>query len=266
MDGPDADARRLNGQPYRPDGDGGPGILAVSRAAYRGRLPERYHDYPASFRAPFDRAVAAVIGPGQRILDVGGGRRATVAPDRRPPGCSYAGLDILATELGLAPAGSYDELIVGDISRRQPELVGGFDLIVSFQMLEHVDGLDRAIANMVEYLRPGGHLVAQLSGSFASYSLIARVVPHSMARRIQSRLYGRAPETVFPAHYDRCYDSALRRMIPAGASADIVPQWIAAPYFKFSRTLQSAYIAYEEWARRGGRANLAPYYLLTVRK
>lgn len=265
VDGTEADGRSANGQPYRPGPGRGSGILAVTRDAFHGRLPERYADYPASFRAPFDHAVGKVIGPGQRILDVGGGRTATVAPDQRPPGCSCVGFDVLASELEAAPAGSYDELVVGDITRRRPELAGAFDLIVSFQVLEHVDGLERALAHMVEYLRPGGHLVAQFSGSFASYSLISRAVPHAVARRVQRRLYGREPDTVFPAHYDGCYAAALRRMIPAGVSADIEPLWIAAPYFRFSRALQSAYIAYEEWARRGDRVNLAPYYLLTVR-
>ncbi len=241
-------------------------ILAVTRAAYRGELPRRYDDYPASFHAPFHATVATYVAADQHVLDVGGGRTPTLEPSQRGPGTHYVGMDVLRSELEAAPPGGYDEMVVGDITRHQPELSGRFDLIVSFQVLEHVEGIDRAFANMVDYLRPGGHLVAQMSGSYASYSVIARLVPHWAARRVQRRLYGREPDTVFRPRYDRCHFSALQRTIAGASHVDIVPLWIAAPYFRFSRTLQSAYVAYEEWARRRDHLDLAPYYLVTVRR
>ena len=55
-----------------------------------------------------------------------------------------------------APEGSYDEMFVGDITKRVAELEGRFDLIICFQVLEHVKPLDDAIENLRCYLRPGG--------------------------------------------------------------------------------------------------------------
>ena len=244
-----------------------PSILAVARNAYRGDLPERYRDYPASFRAPFERILAAALaGGGTDILDVGSGRTPTVPPERRPAGCRYVGLDISRGELERAPAGSYDEVVAGDIVTFDPALEERFDLIVSFQALEHVEGLDRALENIRRYLRPGGRLVAQLSGTFSAYGLISRVTPRPVTHWVQRRLYGRDPDTVFRSHYDRCWHAALERMTEAWAEREIAPLWIAEPYFHFSRVLRSAYLAYEEWARRGGRNNLAPYYLVTARR
>lgn len=243
-----------------------PSIRASAAAAFRGRLPERYDGYPASFRASFDRAVGAVLRPGQRVLDVGSGRSPSLRPGARPDGCWYVGADIVADELRLAPEGSYDATLVDDITRFSPALEASFDLIISFQVLEHVKPLAPALENMRRYLRPGGALVAQLSGAFAAYSLIARVTPRPVTEWAQRRLYGRLPETVFPARYDRCWYGALCRHLEAWRSATVTPLWIAAPYFRFSRPLRAAYVAYEEWARRADRRNLAPYYVIEARR
>ena len=240
----------------------GSSIRATALAAYRGDLPDRYHGYPASFRSAFDRAVGGALEPGQRVLDVGSGRSPSVELAARPPGCVYVGTDIVADELLTAPPGSYDDTVVNDITRFTPALENSFDLILSFQVLEHVKPLAPALANIRRYLRPGGRLVAQLSGAFAAFSLIARVTPRPLTEWAQQRLYGRPPDTVFPARYDRCWYGALTSDLQEWSEATVTPLWMAAPYFRFSPPLRGAYVAYEEWARRGDRRNLAPYYLI----
>lgn len=240
------------------------GIGAVAAAAYRGELPDRYHGYPKSFHAPFRHAVNAVLAPNQRILDVGSGRKATIDPADRPAGCWYVGSDILPDELAVAPPGSYDDTAVTDIVRFDPALEGAFDLIVSFQVLEHVRPLPEAMENMRRYLRPGGCLVVQFSGAFGAYSVVARATPRRLTEWAQSRLYDRHPDTVFRPTYDRCWFGALEKMLQPWTDATITPLWIAESYFHFSPVLRSAYMAYEEWARRGRRLNVAPYYLVTA--
>lgn len=237
-------------------------LLEVAAAAYRGELPDRYRGYPASFRAPFDAALRAVLAPGQRVLDVGSGRLPTVLAEDRPPGCWYVGSDIVAGELAMAPADSYDETVVTDITRIDPSLAAGFDLVLSFQALEHVRPLAPAMENMRRYLRPGGRLVAQLSGAFSAYGLVARVTPRGLAEWAQQRLYSRPPDTVFKPHYDRCWFTALERLLQPWGQATVTPLWMAESYFNFSPVLRSAYMAYEEWARRGEHRNIAPYYLI----
>src|SRR5262245_31215661 len=95
-------------------------------------LPERYSQ---SWREPFDTRLSLSLIPGVCILDVGSGRRPTIPPEQRPVGCRYVGLDLSRTELAKAPAGSYDEMWESDVAQKVTELEGGFNLIVSWQVL-----------------------------------------------------------------------------------------------------------------------------------
>ncbi len=141
----------------------------LARRSLRGDLPLRYK---RKLQFEFDRLVDRALLPtgsagperGMTILDVGSGRRPCVPIDRRPPGCTYVGLDISADELQTAPPGSYDRFVVGDVSSRAVDLGTQFDLVVSFQVLEHVRPLDAAFENLRHYLRPGGRMIAQFSG------------------------------------------------------------------------------------------------------
>jgi SAM-dependent methyltransferase len=235
------------------------GIGSVMRDGLRGRLPERYDDL---FDGAFRRVVAETLTPEVRILDVGAGRQPILTKDQRPEGSYYVGLDLSRRELETAPPGSYDEMIIGDVRRHSPELDRRFDLVVSFQVLEHVKPLEAAIRNVGAYLRPGGRLVAQFSGTFSAFGLINQVVPHKLARPVMSRLLRREPETVFPAHYHHCWYTAIVPMFSTWKAANVIPRFLAAPYFSFAPPLMALYLGYEEWASRSNHPNLASYYLV----
>jgi SAM-dependent methyltransferase len=224
-------------------------------------LPDRYQE---GWREPFEARIASAVHAEVAILDVGSGRRPALPPDQRPPACQYVGLDISAAELERAPAGSYDEVWVSDVSHRLPELTERFDLIVSWQVLEHVKPLDAAMENLRTYLRPNGRLVAQFSGTFSVFGLINRVVPQRLGCWAMQRLLGRPPETVFPAYYHRCWYVALTRMLASWQSFEIVLRYRGAGYFGFSRPLQRIYLAYEDLAVRQGRRNLATHYVIAT--
>lgn len=53
-------------------------------------------------------------------------------------------------------------------------------------------------------------------------------------------------------------------MLRDWAAVEILPAWGGAVYFRFSRSLQSVYLAYEEWARIGAHRNLATHYLVAA--
>jgi hypothetical protein len=77
------------------------------------------------------------------------------------------------------------------------------------------------------------------------------------------RLLGRVPDTVFHAHYDHCWQSALEEVASdIWAQAEIIPIFTGGLYFRFSRPIQAAFLAYEEWAFSRGHDNLAAYYLI----
>lgn len=226
-------------------------------------LPRRYDHHPLTL---FGEAVAAHLRPRMAILDVGSGRRPALAPPDRPAGARYVGLDLSATELDLAPAGSYDEHVVADISEPVEALRGGFDLIVSWQVLEHVRDMAGALEHAHGYLRPGGHLVAFLSGRNSIFGRLNTLLAPRAGVWLMHRLLRRPPDSVFPAYYDRCTSGELRALMAPWSGAEIRPVFLGASYFNFSRPLRDVYVAYETWAARTGRADLATHYLIVGRR
>jgi 2-polyprenyl-6-hydroxyphenyl methylase/3-demethylubiquinone-9 3-methyltransferase len=223
-------------------------------------LPPRYHDI---WEAPFRAAVESALRPGIAILDLGSGRNPTVPHDERPPGTTYVGLDLSRNELAAAPPGSYDEEVVADIGTLQEQLVDRFDLVVSWQVLEHVRDLGAAMVRIRAYLRPGGTFVAMFSGSRSAFALINRVLPFHIGAPLVARVMGRSSSNpVFPAYYDRCHASALHELLAGWSRVHISPFFRGAAYFRFSRLLSSAYLTYEDVAARNGWDNLATHYLV----
>jgi SAM-dependent methyltransferase len=235
--------------------------LAVARQGLARQLPARYdHDH----RHRFDGFARPLLGPGKQVLDVGAGRAPTFPQQARPAGCTYVGLDLSAAELAAAPPGAYDETVTSDVTTFVPALEGRFDAVISWQVLEHVKPLDAAMENLRTYLRPGGRLVAQFSGTLGLFGLLSRVVPDRVTPALLERLFDRPRTTTFPAHYDRCWASALQEMGRTWTSFEVIPRHEGAGYFAFSRHLLAAYLAYEEWAGRNGHSNLASYYLVVA--
>jgi SAM-dependent methyltransferase len=231
------------------------------RDALQGRLPARYS--PRRFEL-FNAMVESSIGPGTRVLDVGSGRRPIVPRDLRPDGTHYVGLDLSDSELRRAPDGEYDRIVVGDIARPIHHLAGQFDLVASYQVLEHVRPLRSAFENMRHYLRPGGRLIITFSGTFSLFGIANQLIPDRLAKWILTNLLDREPDLTFPAHYDQCWHTALERILEPWHEATITPYFTGADYLRFARPLQALYLGYEELTLRRGLDNLAAYYLVTA--
>ena len=225
-------------------------------------LPDRYQE---PWRAPFHRRVERVFAgsdhPRRR-----GGRNPTIPPDQRPEGIRYVGLDISAAELAAAPPGSYDETWVADATRRVGELEDRFDLVLSWQVLEHVGPLGAAFDNFHAYLRPGGRFIGQFSGTFSYFGLVNRLIPHRLTAWLVGRFTERTPDSVFPAHYHRCWDGALRHILAGWSQAEIVPRYTGAAYLRALPPAQAVYLVYEEWAMRTGKRDLATHYIVEAER
>lgn len=173
-------------------------VWRTARNARSGQLPERYEH--AAWWSPFESRVAAALTPNCRVLDVGSGRRPAVPPGKRPPGCTYVGLDVSAAEFEEAPPGSYDEVVVADAESRVSRLDQSFDLIVSTHVFEHVKRLPTAMQHLRCYLRSDGQLVAFFAGKFSAPSLFNLMMPDRLGASVVSQVMRRPAETVFPAH------------------------------------------------------------------
>jgi SAM-dependent methyltransferase len=214
----------------------------------------------------WDERVARELRPGMRILDVGSGRRPAIPRHQRPPDCMYVGLDLSMDELLSAPHGSYDEMVASDVAVFQPELADRFDLVLSWQVLEHVKPLAGALENIRRYLAPGGTFLAHLSGKFSAFALLNQLLPHRVSVWALKRFLHRDPRTVFPAHYDKCWYGALVRITTPWTEAEVLPRYRGSGYFKFLGILERAYLVYEDWTIKQGHRNLATHYLISARR
>jgi SAM-dependent methyltransferase len=226
-----------------------------------GRLPSRY---AYRMQDVFLEYVGRALRPGTVVLDVGGGRCPCVPVALRPEGVVYVGIDLSVEELSRAPTGSYDETIVADVTYPL-ELSRRPDLIVSWQVFEHLSPLADALENLRAVLRPGGAMIAQTSGTFALFALAARAMPHRLRIAAMAGLLGLPAETKFPTEYDQCWAGALERLLAPWRSVELIPFYRGAPYLSPFRRLQRAYLAYENLAARRNTRNLATHYLIAAR-
>jgi SAM-dependent methyltransferase len=228
------------------------------------RLPDRYRE---DWQAKFLEAISKAPSTGCRILDIGSGRTPAIPPGQRARRCHYVGLDLSLEELDLAGGEAYDQKVVGDACQFRPELEGAFDLIVSWQVLEHVRSMGAVLENCRRYLSPGGLLVVQFSGRYSAFAIANRLVPHRLARAVLRRLLDRDPQTVFPAYYDQCYFDAIVRATRGGwTDIAVMPWYLGASYFSFAWPIHRLYLAIEERMYRGHHLNLATHYMLIATK
>lgn len=227
------------------------------------RLPPRYHEeWGREFWSFVDRA----LRPGATVLDVGAGRRPTILPERRPADTLYVGADISGEELAHAAPGSYDETIAADAQRLVPELLDRFDLIVAWQVLEHLHDLPSAAQAFHRYAKPGGWFVSCLSGRYAAFSVANRILPDAVGSRVVAYLMRRPVESVFPARYDHGDARGLREAFSGWDEVHVIPLWRGFDYFARLPGIRALYLRYENWALQRGRENLATHYVVAARK
>lgn len=229
------------------------------------RMPDRRARYREDWREPYLEAIRSRLTPDTVILDIGSGRSPSVPRAMLADSNRYLGLDVSSAELDRAGPGAYDHAIVANVTERLPKLTGQIDLAVSWQVLEHVAPMAAALENVHAYLRPGGAFIAQFSGRWSAFALPNRIVPHRLARATLEKLLDRDPETVFPAPYDQCTASGMRRLMSHWSAVDIRPRYRGAAYLEFFRPLQWAYLQIED-RLASGHPDLATHYLVVARK
>jgi SAM-dependent methyltransferase len=215
-------------------------------------LPDRYQ---VPWRPSFVAQALEDCQPEMTILDVGGGDAPTLSPEDRPADSTYIGLD---PDSGDLAKGDYDIRILAGAADLQPELVGAVDLILSWNVLEHVPDMELALDRFHSYLKPGGVLLSRFAARRAVFAVGSRLLPHRVRVALLSRVLGSPEEDHFPTHYNRCTERDFDHMLAGWSEHEIVPLYRGAGYFAFSRPLQRAYLAYEALAMRS--PGLATHY------
>lgn len=145
-----------------------------------------------------------------RVCEIGGGRDPLFTAEQ----AAGHGIDLIVNdidpgELALTPAGlktaRFD--IAGDLS--EPDVArGGYDLMVSRMVFEHVHDVEQAWRNIHALLAPGGVALAFFPTLWAPVFTLNHILPEKASRAIVHALYparrdgGGDPK--FPAFYDCC--------------------------------------------------------------
>jgi SAM-dependent methyltransferase len=148
--------------------------------------------------------VAAVGGPGRRVLDLG--CRSGAVSQHYLPGNEVVGLDVdfaalrRATQRGIKP-------VHGNVEDTLPFEDRSFDVVVAGEMLEHVRAPDEIVAEVRRVLQPGGTFVGSVPNAY----------------RLQSRLLflaGRPPEDD-PTHLHMFSPAALEGLLAGFAKPEL---------------------------------------------
>lgn len=170
----------------------------------------------------------------QRLMEIGGGRDPLFTPEEiAGAGVRFTINDISAEELRHAPA-AFDKAcfdVAGDPAGLGNS-AGGFDLVFSRMVFEHVRDGQQAWRNVHHLLAPGGVAIAFVPTLYAIPYLINMAIPEAVSRRIVKLLYAHRTDDddpKFPAYYDWCYGDG-RKLEPRLAAigfreAKVVPFW-----------------------------------------
>ncbi len=162
-----------------------PRPVSFEEAWYRYASPE--HFWIAwrfrAFRAQL-RRLGIPSGAPWEVLDIGAGRgllrdQAESATTWR---VSCADLNLEALEAVRPGRG---RRLCYDILEEHPDLVGSFDAILLFDVLEHIDDTAPFLAALVRHLRPGGFLFVNVPALQSLYSVYDAVMGHR--RRYDAR-------------------------------------------------------------------------------
>ncbi|MBB5985651.1 methyltransferase domain-containing protein [Sphingobium lignivorans] len=169
------------------------------------------------------------------VADVGGGKKpyAYIA-GLDAGGKVYVGLDFDPEELKNAPPSTYSETAVLDICAPDAAQFGRFDLIVCRSTLEHVTDNAAAIAGLAALLAPGGKCFVRLPCRRAAFAQLNLRLPNEAKRRMMHAVFPHKKGDGFPAFYNRCLPSQIRRLALAqGLEVIAERRTYRSTYFSF---------------------------------
>lgn len=134
-----------------------PALLDVEDSGLKNEINLRFHQL-------FSELLDPVRDAGKRLLEVGCARSIWLPYFATQHGLQVSGLDYSEegcrqSEAVLAGAGVQGEVSCADMFAPPPELIGSFDFLVSFGVIEHFTDTAAAIAALSRFLKPGGVMI-----------------------------------------------------------------------------------------------------------
>jgi len=124
-----------------------------------------WHHRERQWHAWFARAFAGIDTQGKRLLEIGAARSEWLPYFAQQFGFIVTGLDY--SELGveqcrqvLTNEGVRGDVVLGDFRTPPSELVGAFDVVTSFGVIEHFEDTSQAIRQAACMVKPGGLLIS----------------------------------------------------------------------------------------------------------
>lgn len=144
--------------------------------------------------------------PVLRVLEAGCGREWHLRTEALALEITGVDLDVHALEHRHKVRKDLHRAIGGDL-RTVSLPQDHFDVVYSSFVLEHIDGAERALDNMVLALKPGGLLIVRVPDTAGFQTCMARVLPHWAAVLYYRHAWkiekaGEAGFAPYPTHYD----------------------------------------------------------------
>ena len=162
----------------------------------------------------YDVATAVNQRLGQTILDIGGGRECPFLPFVKNP-AAYLIVAVDYSDGQLRFNYDLNQKVVADAaSPAFPFREGSVDLIVSRSVVEHLYDNTAFFANCARVLRPGGTMIHTFPCKLAPFSLLNRMLPNRVTKRLIAYFYPEwADECGFVAYYDFCQFRQIRDIL-----------------------------------------------------
>lgn len=211
-------------------------------------------------------AISAIrsLPDGATVLDLGGGRRCVYAHAVVPRGrLKLIAVDVSPEELALNQ--DVDDTCVSDIAAEIPLPDESADLILSRALLEHVNDVPAAIANMARVLRPGGVALHMIPCRYSLFGMAARLLPFGpLLALTHSIMPWTKGHVEFPVRYDHCWPAALEREFTRAGFSRVTTwvTWAQPGYFEAVYPLFLLYAVYEHVVRIAGLRRAAAYTVL----
>lgn len=165
--------------------------------------------------AYYKQAVRGHMRDNQVIVDIGGGKKSPIAEFKN----QYHASTLIAVDVSgdeLACNAQVDRKIIADVTAGIPLPDESVDMIVSSSVLEHLKGQEKFVKNAARLLKSNGesYFIHVFPARFALFAIINRVLPTQLAKSLVTFVSPSRKESgVFPAYYDKCRYSAMKKLL-----------------------------------------------------